>query len=142
MVDAAEADVVGPAVAADRPDRLLREEFAVVEDVLDLVGLLSLLERCDERVGNFAGLLAVVPVCKVCRCFLSRNACVLQRLDADEQLLADGVLCVIEAERELCVVLEQRQYGRIGAPPLIADEQPAALPTYMRSPNSWLSSLI
>ena len=38
--------------------------------------------------------------------------------------------------------LQSRQYGRIGAPPLIADEQPAALPTYILSPNSWLSSLI
>ena len=97
MVDAAEADVVCPAVAADRPDGLLCEEFAVVEDVLDLVGLLCCFESCNQLVGNLTGLLAVVPVSEVCRCFLSRNAGVLQRLDTDEQLLADGILCVEEA---------------------------------------------
>ena len=30
----------------------------------------------------------------------------------------------------------------MGAPPLMAEEQPAALPAYIRSPTIWLRSLI
>ena len=72
----------------------------------------------------------------------------------DQDLLADRILGVEEAVSELGVILEQGvlpsgavaaavlAVGQDGAPPEMAEEQPAALPMYMLSPTSWLTSLM
>ena len=56
VIDAAEADVVGPAVAADGPDGLLGEILTVLQDIGHIFGLLALLQGGDQGVGHGAGL--------------------------------------------------------------------------------------
>ncbi len=54
MIQTAEADVVGPAVAAEGPHGLLAEEFLVIADELGLVALVTGHSR-QQRIGCPAG---------------------------------------------------------------------------------------
>ncbi|CAN3961830.1 Transcriptional regulator, partial [Dysosmobacter welbionis] len=96
VIDAAEADVVGPAVAADGPDGLLGEILTVLQDIGHIFGLLALLQGGDQGVGHGAGLLSVVPVVDVVLDLRRGDVGVLHALQPDQQLLADGILSVEE----------------------------------------------
>ena len=54
MVDAAEADVIGPAVAANRPDRLARQIRTVFQNVRSVVVLGRCLHSGEQRIGHSA----------------------------------------------------------------------------------------
>ncbi|MPM79990.1 hypothetical protein SDC9_127033 [bioreactor metagenome] len=107
MVDAAKADVIGPAVAAHGPNGFLCEIFPAVQNKLNLLRLLAALQRGNQRVGHGAGLALVLPAGKIRLDFGSGGPGGLQVLQPQEQLLADGVLRVEEAIGKLGVVLEQ-----------------------------------
>ena len=120
MVDAAEADIVRPTVAADRPNRLLRQVFLILEDILDIRGLLTLLELRDQRARNRAGLFTLFPVVQICSDGVNRNPCVLQVLHADEQFFSNRVLRMEETVSKLGVILEQRVFPSRAKAALIA----------------------
>ena len=65
VVDAAEADVIGPAVAADGPDGLLGQIRLVFQDKFAVRRLFADLQRGDERIGHRAGLFLIVPAGQV-----------------------------------------------------------------------------
>ena len=121
MIDAAEADVVGPAIAADGPHGLLGQVLLVIQDVLSILAFPGGLQSRDQRVGHATGLLFVRPVSHIVVNGLHSHTGCLQALHADEQLLADGILSVEEAEGELGIVLKQGMLpGRTKAAVILA----------------------
>ena len=74
MVDAAEADIIGPAVAADGPHGLLRQELLVLQDIPDLRRLLNGLQSGNQRVGDGPGLLGILPAGQIGLHGLRRDA--------------------------------------------------------------------
>ena len=69
MVHAAEADVEGPAVAAEDPNALLVQVILLREDFLGRVAA-ALFELCDQGLGSGLVLRAVVIGVEPCLGFL------------------------------------------------------------------------
>ncbi|CAN4028293.1 Acyltransferase family protein, partial [Dysosmobacter welbionis] len=65
VVNAAEADVVGPAVAAEGPHALLGQILLVLQDKGALLRGLRLLQGGDQRVGHLPGHGRVLPLGKI-----------------------------------------------------------------------------
>ena len=107
MVDAAEADVIRPAVAAHSPDRLLGQIGSALKDVFHVLRLLGLFQRGQQRVCDGAGALVLIPPVLVGLHSLCGNTRGLDGVQTEQQLLTDGVLRVEEAVGKLGVVLKQ-----------------------------------
>ena len=107
VIDAAEADVIGPAVTAEGPHGLLGEIFLVLEDKSGLIARLGLLQSGHQGVRYLAGLGGVAPVGKVILHSLLGDALFLQSLQAQFHLAVDGAMGTQEAIGELGVVLKQ-----------------------------------
>ena len=107
MVDAAEADIVSPAVAADGPHGLLGQIFLIFQNVLHVLSLLGLFQGSQQSVGDGAGGLGLLPAVLVGFHSLHSDAGSLDGVQTDQQFLADGILCVEEAVGKLGVILEQ-----------------------------------
>ena len=108
MIDAAVADIVGPAVTAHSPHGLLSQIFLVLQDVLHVLGLLCLFQSGDQSVRDGTGGLRLLPAVLIGLHSLHGDTGGLDGLQTDQQLFADGVLCVEEAVGKLSVVLKQR----------------------------------
>ena len=109
MVQAAEADVIGPAVAAEDPEGLLGEVSLVGQDGLGGVAA-ALLELGDIGSGRGLGGLSVVAVLEPSGgsgLQLVRGVTLEQGLGLSDELVLDGSVTHGEAEAVLSVVLEQ-----------------------------------
>ena len=156
MVDAAEADIVGPAVAAHGPHGLLGQIFLILQDVARRPpSAPPPPEQQSEHPSRPGGLLVVPAVSGTSR-WPPRQPLNLHGFsDGSAAPLADGILRVEEAVGKLGVVLKQGVAPRRGrgpgspcsragwgAPPQWRRSSRRRCPRYMRSPNSWLSSLM
>ena len=112
MVQAAEADVVGPAVAAEDPAALLVEEVLVGHDALvalAVTGGLGLHHSEELRRGGLVGLAVVIGLKILLR---SRDLGGILAVFGDvadvlRQIVTDLLLAEIHAEAVLRVILEQ-----------------------------------
>ena len=112
MVNAAEADIVCPAVAAEDPDGLLGEVFLVLENVESCRAVaIELFELCDNSLGSCAVLLAVV-LCSDEFCnsslyaFRSLFVC-SDFFEVSDKSLTDSLLTEVHTKAVLSVILKQ-----------------------------------
>ena len=103
MVKPAEANVVGPAVAADQPDRFLNQRIGIRQQLFRTLNAL-------QRVAQFSDLLAphvrrgfrVKSLIQFCRDFIGK---LLQQTHHARAVLVDGQT---EAKTKLGVIFKQR----------------------------------
>ena len=107
MVNAAEADVVGPAVAAEGPHALLGQILLVLQDKGALLRGLRLLQGGDQRVGHLPGHGRVLPLGKILPNLRYGHTLFLQGFQPQLHLPMDGPVGPQEAVGELRVVFEQ-----------------------------------
>ena len=111
MVQTAEADVVGPAVAAKGPHGLLAQELGVLQNAAhSLVVLAALFHGAQGRqqlIGRLAAGLGVALAVQIGLAFLGGHTGLQQFLHGALQLGVDGVVRLQEAVSELGGVLKQ-----------------------------------
>ncbi len=111
MVDAAEADVVCPTVAAEDPDGLLVEVILLCEDLLGSVAACAVC--LDDGEKTLCGLLVVVAVVIGGEVILSgllelvALSVLSNCFDALLQVVTDLLLAEVDAEAVLSVILEE-----------------------------------
>ena len=113
LIEAAEADVVCPAVAAEDPDGLLGDVLLALQDLSRLLAASSssLLQLSDQGLcGLVVGLGVVlgsdellVSSLQLCGCLVGTS----NLSDLLDQVLTDGLLADVQAQAMLCVILEQ-----------------------------------
>ena len=105
MVDAAEADIEGPAVTAEDPAALLVEVIFLLKQLCaGVTAAVELFKRSNEILGSglvcFSAVVGLKPLCSlgnlVCYCF-----------DLGLEIIADLLLTEVEAETVLGVIFEQ-----------------------------------
>src|SRR5699024_5442839 len=113
VVQAAVADVVCPAVAAEDPDRLLGDVLLVLQDLSGLLAACGsgLLQLGDQGLGGSvvgAGVVLGLDELGVSSLQILRSLVRADDLvDLADQVLTDGLLAQIQAQAVLGVVLEQ-----------------------------------
>ena len=106
VIQAAVADIVGPAVAAERPDALLGQELLILADEGGFLAVV-VRDRGEQRIGNLAGYGRIVALFEVSLAGIPGNAAFCQRVYLVNQLVLDCFLAEQVAECVLRVILEQ-----------------------------------
>ncbi len=106
MIQSAVADVIRPAVAAERPHGLLGQELFIIADELGLVALVAG-HRRQQCIGSHAGLGGAFGLVDIVFAHIGGHALVGQRLRGGLELPLDGILPQQIAVGVLGVVLEQ-----------------------------------
>ena len=113
MVNTAEADVISPTVAAEDPNRLLREVFLMSQNVLAecaiCAGFFNGVCQCLRSVCILSAVFkrCKVSVCRrlnVCACFVRLS----DLLNFAYKTVADSFLTEVHTVAVLCVILKQR----------------------------------
>ena len=105
VVNAAEADVECPAVAAEDPAALLVQEVLLLKQLCTgVAAAVELFERSNEILGSclvcFAAVVGLEPLC-------SLGNLVGDCFDLALEIVTDLLLAEVEAETVLCVILKQ-----------------------------------
>ena len=138
VIQAAEADIIGPAVAAEGPHGLFAQELLVLQDkchrCLVLRVAIQGFQGFHQIVRHLAGDLGVISAVQIGLAGVRSHTGILQGLHGSYQLTVDSVVRFQEAVVKLGGVLEQRLLPGSTEAALIL-----AFAMYMRSPNSWVT---
>ena len=141
VVNAAEADVERPAVAAEDPAALLVQEVLLLKQLCTgAAAAVELFERSNEILGSclvcFAAVVGLEPLC-------SLGNLVCDSFDLALEVIADLLLAEVKAEAVLCVIPNREfaqegplpslltVYGEVAAGPPQMELQPVALEIIM-----------
>ena len=106
MIHTAEADVIAPAVAAEDPLALLRQEVFALQDLFAFVTAAGL-KSCDQSIRCCAVRRAITKRIQPCLSGLCDLSVRDQSLDLRLQAVTQSVLCKQHTETEFCCILEQ-----------------------------------
>ena len=106
MVNAAIADVICPAVAAEGPHALSREEIGIFTDKVGIV-IRMRSNSCKKPIRCSAGCFRVFRIFKICRTFLRCDTMIAQCTDMSKELCAHALLPHQEAKGILGSILKQ-----------------------------------